>query len=42
MISQKWMPRLFISKRKEGIESKIVERLIESAGERQSFAARGR
>jgi hypothetical protein len=42
MIIQKWMPRVFISKPKEGIESKIVERPIESACERQSFAARGR
>ncbi len=42
MISKKWMPRVFISTQKEGKESKIVERPRESAGERQSFATRGR
>ncbi len=41
MISQKWMPRVFISKQKEVKESKIVETPRESACERQSFAARG-
>jgi hypothetical protein len=34
--------RVFISKQKEGKESKIVERLRESECERQSFAERGR
>jgi hypothetical protein len=36
------MPRVFISKWKEGKESKIAERLRESECERQSFVARGR
>jgi len=36
------MPRVFISKRKKGEESKIADRPRESESERQSFAARGR
>jgi hypothetical protein len=42
MISQKWMPRVFISKQKEGKESKIVARPRESECKRQSLAVRGR
>jgi hypothetical protein len=42
MISQKWLPGFFISKRKEGKESKTAERLRESECERQSIAERER
>jgi hypothetical protein len=44
MISQKGLPRVFVSNRKKGKESWIAERQREreSVCERQSVAARGR
>jgi hypothetical protein len=42
LITWKWIPKVIISNRKKGKESKIAERQRESMCERLRIAARGR